>query len=96
MLLRGSPENRREWLDRAISQVYPAYDERISKYEKIRIQKNNLLKNDVVDETLLDILNEQLVITGANIIFIRKNFLNEIQKIASKCHKRSKNISKRT
>ena len=43
MLLRGNPSDRRDWLDRAISQIYPAYDERILKYDKIRIQKNNLL-----------------------------------------------------
>ena len=31
LLLRGSPQDRRDWLDRAISQIYPAYDERLSK-----------------------------------------------------------------
>lgn len=86
MLLRGSPEDRRTWLDRAISQIYPAYDERLSKYDKIRVQKNNLLKQDIIDETLYDIYNEQLVITGANIIYLRKKFLNEIEKIATKKH----------
>ena len=87
LLLRGSPEDRRCWLDRAITQVYPAYDERLTKYDKIRIQKNNLLKNEIIDETLYDIYNEQLVITGANIIFLRKKFLREIEKIACKKHK---------
>lgn len=86
LLLRGAPQDRRDWLDRAISQIYPAYDERISKFEKIRIQKNNLLKNEVIDETLLDIYNEQIVITGANIIFLRKKFLKEIEQLASKKH----------
>lgn len=86
LLLRGTPEDRRNWLDRAISQIYPAYDERLSKYDKIRIQKNNLLKQEVIDETLYDIYNEQLVITGANIIFLRKKFLKEIEKIASVKH----------
>lgn len=87
LLLRGAPQDRRDWLDRAISQIYPAYDERLSKYDKIRIQKNNLLKNEVIDETLFDIYNEQLVITGANIIFLRKKFLKEIERIASQKHK---------
>ena len=87
LLLRGSPEDRRNWLDRAISQIYPAYDERLSKYDKIRIQKNNLLKQETVDEALYDIYNEQLVITGANIIYLRKKYLKEIEKIASKKHK---------
>jgi len=86
LLLRGSPEDRRNWLDRAISQIYPAYDERLSKYDKIRIQKNNLLKQDIIDEALYDIYNEQLVITGANIIYLRKKYLKEIEKIASEKH----------
>ena len=87
LLLRGAPQDRRDWLDRAISQIYPAYDERLSKYDKIRIQKNNLLKNEIIDEALFDIYNEQLVITGANIIFLRKKFLKEIEKLASQKHK---------
>ncbi len=92
LLLRGTPEDRRTWLDRAISQIYPAYDERLSKYDKIRIQKNNLLKQDVVDNDLYDIYNEQLIITGSNIIFLRKKFLKEIEEIAKTKHR---SISKR-
>lgn len=91
LLLRGNPSDRRDWLDRAISQVYPAYDERLSKYDKIRIQKNNLLKEYLkcgsLNETLLDVYNEQLVITGSNIIYLRKKFLKEMEKIASEKHK---------
>ena len=86
LLLRGAPQDRRDWLDRAISQIYPAYDERLSKYEKIRVQKNNLLKLDYIDEALLDIFNEQLTVSGANIIFLRQKFLQEISKIAVQKH----------
>jgi len=91
MLLRGNPSDRRDWLDRAISQIYPAYDERLSKYDKIRIQKNNLLKNylktGVLNETLFEVYNEQLVITGSNIIFLRKKFLKEIERISQEKHR---------
>ncbi len=91
LLLRGNPQDRRDWLDRAISQIYPAYDERLSKYDKIRVQKNNLLKdfakNGNLDEALLEVYNEQLVITGSNIIYLRKKFLKEIEKIAVEKHR---------
>lgn len=91
LLLRGTPDDRRKWLDLAISQIFPAYIERLSKYNKIKTQKNNYLKNLKgninADTTLLDIWNEQLAITGSNIIFIRLNFLNELQKIAYIKHK---------
>lgn len=87
LLLRGTPQDRRDWLDRAISQIYPAYDERLSVYEKLKVQKNNLLKSDNFNDTLLDVYNEQMVITGANIILVRKKFLNELEKIAILKHK---------
>ena len=87
LLLRGAPQDRRDWLDRAITQIYPAYDERLSVYDKFRVQKNNLLKSEFIDENLLDVYNEQMVITGANIVYLRKKFLKEIEVIASKKHK---------
>ncbi len=90
LLLRGNPSDRRDWLDRAISQIYPAYDERLSKYDKIRIQKNNCLKDYLktgnLNETLLEVYNEQLAITGSNIIYLRIKFLKEIEKTAKEKH----------
>lgn len=95
LLLRGAPDDRRKWLDIAISQIFPAYIERLNKYNKIRTQKNNFLKNlkgNINAETsLLDIWNEQLAITGSNIIFIRLNFLHELQKTAVIKHKQISN-----
>ncbi len=89
LLLRGTPEDRRKWLDNAILQIYPAYSERLAKYNKIRIQKNNLLKtlNGNANVPMLDIWNEQLAITGSNITFIRISFLYELQKTAFIKHK---------
>ena len=95
LLLRGTPDDRRKWLDLAISQIFPAYVERLSKYNKIRTQKNNYLKelkgNINADTTMLDVWNEQLAITGSNIIFIRINFLHELQKIAKEKHNQISN-----
>lgn len=86
LLLRGTPQDRRDWLDGAISQIYPAYDERVTKYNKIRIQKNNFLKEYSQNETLFEVYNEQLSILGSNIIYLRKKFLKEIEKIAQGKH----------
>lgn len=86
LLLRGTPQDRREWLDTAISQIYPAYDDRLTKYNKVRIQKNNLLKEYNNNEVLLEVYNEQLSVLGSNIIYLRKKFLKEIEKIAQDKH----------
>ena len=94
MLLRGAPADRRDWLDRAIVQIYPAYDDRLSKYERIRLQKNKLLKDVFVNIDVLSVYNEQLAVTGANIIFIRKKYLKEISKIAELKHKAISNSEK--
>lgn len=90
LLLRGVPDDRRSWLDMAISQIYPAYPDRISKYNKIRIQKNNHLKeikgNINADTALMEVFNTQLAVSGSNIIFLRLKFLKELQKIAMEKH----------
>lgn len=90
LLLRGVPDDRRSWLDVAIGQLYPAYSDRLSKYNKIRIQKNNYLKalknNMQFDEKLFSVWNEQLVTAGSNIIYLRIKFLKELQKIAAIKH----------
>lgn len=89
-LLRGNPEDRRTWLDEAVSSLYPAHADRISKYNKIRTQKNNFLKslggNINGENALLDVWNEQLAITGSNIILLRLNFLKELLKYARQKH----------
>lgn len=82
MLLRGSPQDRRNWLDSAISQIYPAYEDRLSKYNKIRIQKNNFLKDYRQNEALFDVFNEQLAILGSNIIYLRIKYLQDIERNA--------------
>lgn len=86
LLLRGNPEDRRTWLDCAISQIYPAYDDRLAKYNKIKAQKNYFLKEYDGNETLLDVYNDQLSILGSNIIYLRKKFLKEIEQIAQEKH----------
>ena len=96
MLLRGAPADRRDWLDRAIVQIYPAYDERLSKYERIRLQKNKLLKDEFINDDILSVYNEQLAVTGANIIFIRKKYLREISKIAEIKHRAISNTESLT
>ncbi len=49
LLLRGEPSDRRKWLDNAICQVYPAYLDKINKYNKIRLQKQIFCLNFKAD-----------------------------------------------
>jgi DNA replication and repair protein RecF len=94
LLLRGNPSDRRKWLDDAISQIYPAYKDRLNKYNKIRTQRNNLLKEfkgtfhlNQVQKDTLSVFNEQISVSGSNIIHLRQKYLKEIQAIANLKHK---------
>lgn len=91
LLLRGAPDNRRKWIDMAISQIYPAYLDRLSKYNKIKTQKNNYLKEikktAKYDQNLIEVLNLQLINSGSNIIYLRLKFLKEIEACALTTHK---------
>lgn len=90
LLLRGTPENRREWLDLAINQIYSAYYDRLNKYNKIKQQKINYLKNSKVltfDANLFDVYNSQMAIAGSNILYLRLKFLKEIIKYVKIMHK---------
>lgn len=95
LLLRGTPSDRRKWLDDAIGQIYPAYNSRLSKYNKVRTQRNNFLKElkgniylTNQQEDMLSVWDEQLIVTGSNIIHLRQKYLKEIQQRACDKHKK--------
>jgi DNA replication and repair protein RecF len=84
MLLRGAPVDRRSWIDTCISIIYPSYQERLQKYNKIRSHRNNLLKTLKIQNNLeesLSVWDEQLIISGSNIIYLRLKYLNEIKDV---------------
>ncbi len=90
LLLRGEPSDRRKWLDNAICQVYPAYFDKLNKYNKIRLQKANFLSEFQggynLNYDMLDVFNTQLANSSANIMYLRMKFLSEIKKIAHQKH----------
>ena len=85
-LVREGPKERRNFMDREISQIRPNYYSLIHNYQKILIQRNNLLKNIKIDDNLLDVYDEQLAITAQKIMTYRKDFLDNISPIASANH----------
>lgn len=85
LLLRGAPEDRRRWLDAAIVQ----YDKRhlvyLSEFQKVRQQKNRLLKDapERISREHLTTWNIQFAATGARVIFSRLNYISMIEKLAA-------------
>ena len=90
-IVKGGPIERRSFLDTSISQIRPVYKYNIAKYNKILIQRNNLLKSGKSlheIENLLDIFDIQLVKTGTDIITTRLDFVKKLSDMIFHIHSR--------
>jgi len=88
-VIEGSPEDRRRYLNIAISQVFPSYIEILREYKKILSQRNALLKrlsDRGGDENQLFYWDEKLSIEGAKLIIERIRAVHEIELLAQKVH----------
>lgn len=87
-LVKDGPKERRNFIDREISQLRPRYYILLNNYYKSLIQRNNLLKNKEFDFVLLDVYDEQLAINGIEIVKYRREFIKKIAEIAMKNHRK--------
>ncbi|CCV63582.1 DNA replication and repair protein RecF [Alteracholeplasma palmae J233] len=88
-LIKGSPSDRRKFMDLELMQLYPSYLQTLSQYKKVLKQRNLLLKKIKIDDdyTFLNILGEQLLELGEVLISKRKAFLEELQEELNKAYK---------
>lgn len=89
-ITKGSPDNRRNFLDIAISQIKPSYINALKKYNAVLQQRNALLKSmsgvNGSDVKYLDIWNEQLAEAGAFISVLRYNYCINLNGCAKKLY----------
>ncbi len=89
-LIKGNPDERRRFMDIAISQMQPRYIYFMNSYLKILGQKNSYLKQSVftgkVDEDYLDVLNMQLAKAAAVVVRQRNGFTELLREYASKMY----------
>ena len=88
-LTKGSPERRRDYLDRCISQIKPLYSGVVSRYEKVLAQRNAVLKNiylGISGRDELDIWDEQLAKPCAYISMMRCAYTDVLNQSASKLY----------
>lgn len=88
-IVKGSPAERRRYLDMSISQYNKNYAYNLQKYQKVLIQRNSLLKEkqqraDYND--ILDVWDEQLAMYGSILITARIDYLKKIIPLARKIH----------
>lgn len=85
-LVKDGPKERRNFVDREISQLRPRYYNQLNSYYKSLAQRNNLLKSKNIDEVLLGVYDEQLSVYGTEIIKYRQEFIHKIGRIARDNH----------
>jgi DNA replication and repair protein RecF len=83
-LVKGVPEQRRNFIDMAICQIQPKYIAYLNEYGRVLNQRNAFLKNCALsgkfDDTLFDIINQKLSVCAASVSKQRAGFcklLNE-------------------
>ena len=76
-IVKDEPEKRRRFIDRELAQIKPAYYDCLSNYKKILAHRNAHLKEDFIDSSILEVLDEQLISYGSTKeTFTRENLTN--------------------
>lgn len=89
-LVKGSPNNRRTYLNTQLSQIHQNYYKLINDYNKILKQRNELLKRlqkkVKIDTHFFNILTESLIERAFKIYQYRNNYIKNINKNISKIY----------
>ena len=88
-IIKSSPKLRRRFMDLELCQIDRIYLSDLNKYNKILMQRNQLLKDIYYHPDLrdtLDIWDEQLASCGAGIIERRQKFIEELSPVIKELH----------
>lgn len=85
-IVKDEPEKRRKFIDRELCQIKPLYYESLNNYKKTLLQRNMYLKEERIDNSILDLWDVQLAKYGSRIINIREKFVKKISDFSGKIH----------
>jgi DNA replication and repair protein RecF len=87
-IVKDEPEKRRRFMDHELFQLKPLYYLDVNKYRRIVRNRNLLLKEPVLNESLLDVYDGYLAETGARIMAERAMFAEKLGRISAAIHAR--------
>lgn len=90
-IIKNGPSERRKFLDIELSQMEKLYLYHLSKYNKVLVQRNNLLKQIRYDDKLLNTLDAwdiQLVKYGTEVIKYRTDFIVKLNYVIQEIHRK--------
>lgn len=88
-VIKESPSERRRFLDVDLCQLDPNYFRSLVRFNRILMQRNNLLKNSTTLSNLTETLDSwdvQLAKEGARIIYKRRTFCDQLTPLAKQTH----------
>jgi DNA replication and repair protein RecF len=88
-VIEGAPEERRRFINLVCAQIMPRYSTALGEYIRALTQRNALLKQlneRGGDHKQLDFWDEQLVESGAYLIYVRIQAINEIENLIQEIH----------
>lgn len=86
-LIKGAPALRRKFIDMELGQIKPLYLADLSTYHHVLKQRNSYLKSaEKIDQTFLDVLDQQLVDYGSRVIKHRLDFIQDLEGFAQGKH----------
>jgi len=77
-IIRGSPGQRRRFLDRGLCDLKPDLRPLLLEYDQLVQRKNALLRAGRFDRDLLDVFNQGLIEKGAQIVTARLEYLQRL------------------
>jgi DNA replication and repair protein RecF len=89
-VIEGGPDERRRYLNLALSQVISHYSIAFSEYNKALMQRNALLKQLFErkgDPSQLDYWDDQLATFGAQLVYSRIRAVQELERLAGRTHR---------
>ena len=82
-LIKSGPSVRRNYCDIILSSLFPSYYKTLSRYNRIVMQKNALLRDEASDEQI-EIWNGQLSVYAASVTKSRAEFIKRLLPFAQK------------
>ncbi len=85
-LIQSGPSARRSFLDIAISQIKPVYIQYLSRYNRVLLQRNAMMKkfsSDASFRAVTDVLSRQLAEAAAEISAARAQYVGKVEQYAA-------------
>lgn len=85
-IVRGEPEQRRRFMDRAAFSAWPEHLTAVTEYRKVLSHKRALLQSRWVDPLQLDVFDDSLVRLGAQVVHRRASVVQALRETFNEQH----------